>query len=734
MRYEERGLIPRALQCLFREFRSRTDVAYSARVSYLEIYNDNGRDLLGNLDEDSSSNGGPIGEEELPKVAVAEAQDGTVLLRGLSSHLVLQEEDALNLLYMGDNNRAVGETRVNLRSSRSHCVFSVVVEAREGDVVRRSKLHLVDLAGSERAHKMGADGKLLLEAKHINTSLHYLELVIMALHEKAEEGRGHIPYRNSMITSVLRDSLGGNCKTVMVATIAPHPAYTEESISTCRFAQRVSLIRNVVTVNEELDPALLIERLQEENSRLRQSTAGTGEETLTQQEMADVAFAVTAFRADPDPEARLPITGAPGKLAARLHFAAQLLRGATVESCDEVETFQAYLAGKERDGVEVYSSLAPSNKTDFMEAHERIHGSLPQLGQAIGHDSLDEEPIVPRAASPPHFGGGGKPMSDHQLFVQAPHGLSSDRKQQGTQPHCTPPAPPVEQQQQGEMAQTAWEKSRAQEVQAQLASRLSAVEERADKEKAEAQKLRQELQRARGQAGILTAQLKEKERQIAALSKCAPAVGVKKSKRKERELMAENASLRSKLKVAEALSIPNSPHTRSTSAKPRPSRGTVPPTGMVAATSSGDHLKEDRAEIPVAKREEEEEEDDEDEGENEEDQDSGQGEDVQAMVAMLQDRHKAFESFMAGYERREEVKLDSEAMAFETKQKHTEAKSHGAAVNSARDGIDEVKRLIENRRAQLNVQAALGGTTDDADPQEADLLERLHRHKTEYPS
>jgi kinesin family protein 6/9 len=105
----------------------------------------------------------------------------------------------------GDTNRAISETPMNMASSRSHCVFTVSIESRlvGSDTVRRSKLHLVDLAGSERVHKTHATGQLLREASHINKSLHFLELVIKTLAEK--KGDAYIPYRNSMMTSVLRD-------------------------------------------------------------------------------------------------------------------------------------------------------------------------------------------------------------------------------------------------------------------------------------------------------------------------------------------------------------------------------------------------------------------------------------------------------------------------------------------------------------------------------------------------
>lgn len=222
-RYDDRGLIPRALSLIFEHMRQSNQAQIIAHVSYLEIYNNQGYDLLDPNHEATKS------LDDLPRVAMLEDEDGNCHLRNLSMHAVTTEEDALNLLFLGDTNRAVSETVMNLTSSRSHCIFTVSLETRRvgSEIVLRSKLHLVDLAGSERAHKTGAKGQLLREAAYINTSLHYLEMVIVALHEKNTKGRTHIPYRNSMMTSVLRDSLGGNCKTVMVATVSPERDQTD---------------------------------------------------------------------------------------------------------------------------------------------------------------------------------------------------------------------------------------------------------------------------------------------------------------------------------------------------------------------------------------------------------------------------------------------------------------------------------------------------------------------------
>ena len=213
-RYVDRGIIPRALSYIFGKIADKTDTTYEVRVSYLEIYNEAGYDLLDPSHETK-------GLEDLPKVTLQEDHDGRIHLRNLSAQLARNEEEALNLLFVGDTNRMISETPMNMASSRSHCIFTISIEARPSgsDVVRRSKLHLVDLAGSERVKKTGIEGTVLREARYINLSLHYLEQVIVALQEKK-----FVPYRNSMMTSVLRDSLGGNCKTVMVATLSSEEA------------------------------------------------------------------------------------------------------------------------------------------------------------------------------------------------------------------------------------------------------------------------------------------------------------------------------------------------------------------------------------------------------------------------------------------------------------------------------------------------------------------------------
>ncbi|XP_075451488.1 kinesin-like protein KIF6 isoform X4 [Ascaphus truei] len=302
-RYSDRGIIPRTLSYIFEQFQKDSSKVYTVHISYLEIYNDCGYDLLDPRHEASKL-------EDLPKVTIMEDPDQNIHLKNLSLQQANNEEEALNLLFLGDTNRMIAETPMNQASTRSHCIFTIHISSKEpgSATVRRSKLHLVDLAGSERVAKTGVGGLLLTEAKYINLSLHYLEQVIIAL---AEKHRSHIPYRNSMMTSVLRDSLGGNCMTTMIATLSLDKKNIDESISTCRFAQRVAMIKNEAILNEEIDPQLMIVRLKKEVQALKDELAMiTGEqrtEELTQEEILRLEEQIQNFLEDRDPESTLDI-------------------------------------------------------------------------------------------------------------------------------------------------------------------------------------------------------------------------------------------------------------------------------------------------------------------------------------------------------------------------------------------------------------------------------------------
>uniref|UniRef100_A0A1B6MHE8 Kinesin-like protein n=1 Tax=Graphocephala atropunctata TaxID=36148 RepID=A0A1B6MHE8_9HEMI len=253
---DNQGIVPRALQDIFSAVAAVDNENVEIQMSYLEIYNEHSNDLLM-----------PITSEK-KKISLRESNDKMMEWHNLSVYPVETFSEAMELLALGDNHRIVCDTPMNLFSSRSHTILTIYLKARLQDSmeVRKAKLNLVDLAGSERVHKTGEEGIVLEEARHINLSLHYLEQVIVAL---SDSSRTHVPYRNCTMTSALRDSLGGNCMTVMVANIAINKANLEETVSTCRFAQRVALVRNELLVNTEKDLSGENNQLREEIRQLR---------------------------------------------------------------------------------------------------------------------------------------------------------------------------------------------------------------------------------------------------------------------------------------------------------------------------------------------------------------------------------------------------------------------------------------------------------------------------------
>lgn len=153
-KYDDRGIIPRAIADLFKAMKGEEQkggTSYSCFISYLEIYNQSGYDLLGETNSPGSNHSNStLGE--VPKVTMLEDEDGNFHFKNLSMHMIASEEDALNLLFLGDTNRAIAATEMNQQSTRSHCIFTIILEKREAgaDTVTRSKLNIVDLAGSER--------------------------------------------------------------------------------------------------------------------------------------------------------------------------------------------------------------------------------------------------------------------------------------------------------------------------------------------------------------------------------------------------------------------------------------------------------------------------------------------------------------------------------------------------------------------------------------------------------
>ncbi|XP_030754737.1 kinesin-II 85 kDa subunit-like isoform X2 [Sitophilus oryzae] len=269
-KYKYRGIIPRCLEYIFSNIEQTQDKP-TTYISYIEIYNEICYDLLNPKQCKVAAK-----LEELPRVVIFEDKKGEPHMRNVSVLTVATQEEAMRLLFLGETNRAIAETPLNEYSSRSHCIFTMYLSSRqtESQKLRHSKLNFVDLAGSERVYKSKITGAILTEAKHINKSLHFLQQVILAL---SQSKRAHIPYRNSVMTFVLKDSLAGNCLTVMLATLSLASKNIQESISTCKFAQRVSMIKTEPFINEIEDPyqeiVLLRNEIEELKRQLRKNSS-----------------------------------------------------------------------------------------------------------------------------------------------------------------------------------------------------------------------------------------------------------------------------------------------------------------------------------------------------------------------------------------------------------------------------------------------------------------------------
>lgn len=257
---ECRGVIPNSFEHIFSHIARSHNQQYLVRASYLEIYQEEVRDL--------------ISKDQSKRLELKERPDTGIYVKDLSSFVCKSIKEIEHVMTVGNQNRSVGATNMNLHSSRSHAIFIVTVEHSDlgpdgKHHIRVGKLNLVDLAGSERQAKTGTSGDRQKEAIKINLSLSALGNVISAL---VDGKSSHVPYRDSKLTRLLQDSLGGNAKTIMVANIGPASYNYEETLTTLRYANRAKNIRNRPRVNEDPKDALLRE-FQQEISRLKAQLA-----------------------------------------------------------------------------------------------------------------------------------------------------------------------------------------------------------------------------------------------------------------------------------------------------------------------------------------------------------------------------------------------------------------------------------------------------------------------------
>ncbi|KAI8371106.1 P-loop containing nucleoside triphosphate hydrolase protein [Blakeslea trispora] len=258
------GIIPRFAENLFEWIEQQKDEmkSYETKVSFLELYNE---DIIDLLDPKAMSN----------MITIREDSNGNISWTGVYEKSVQSSTDLLNCLFQGSVSRTTASTDMNSNSSRSHAIFSVtlvqyVKTTFNGEVISKrleSKFHFVDLAGSERLKKTNAVGERAREGISINSGLLALGNVISALGDESKRQQQHVPYRNSKLTRLLQDSLGGNSQTLMLACVSPAESNTNETLSTLKYANRAKNITNTVVINQEQS---LTDTLKEEIMRLRE--------------------------------------------------------------------------------------------------------------------------------------------------------------------------------------------------------------------------------------------------------------------------------------------------------------------------------------------------------------------------------------------------------------------------------------------------------------------------------
>ncbi|KZV84431.1 kinesin 2 [Exidia glandulosa HHB12029] len=373
------GMIPRVLNKLFVQLNEKFH-DYSVRVSYIELYNEELRDLLADDFQAPSVAAQPMGKgahkEQQPTLQIYDdSSKKGVTIQGLKEVTVKDAADAVTLLLKGSERKQIASTKFNDHSSRSHTIFTLTVHTKEhgaigDDLLKVGKLNLVDLAGAENIGRSGAKEQRAAEAGNINKSLLTLGRVITLLVEKSQ----HIPYRESKLTRLLQDSLGGKTKTCIIATVSPARCNIEETISTLDYAIRAKSIKNRPEINQRTTKNMLLKEYVAEMDRLKSDLLAAREKhgmffaQETWDEMQAEQQAVLSDLAD---------------TKSQLAEVESQLRGAN----SELEASLALIAKREQELASTRESLR-TTKLD-LEANER------RLDQT--RNALEEEIIVRQA-------------------------------------------------------------------------------------------------------------------------------------------------------------------------------------------------------------------------------------------------------------------------------------------------------------------------------------------------
>mmetsp|Transcript_108579 Transcript_108579/g.306101 ORF Transcript_108579/g.306101 Transcript_108579/m.306101 type:complete len:621 (-) Transcript_108579:268-2130(-) len=354
MTSETMGVIPRMVSSIFESIYTADEkTEFVLRTSMFEIYNEKINDLL---------------NPERENLRVREDQVRGIFIDNLTELSPGSEEEVHDIMKAGRYNRSQATTNMNDRSSRSHLVVVLTAEQKSlsDHIVKVGKLHLVDLAGSEKINKSGASGRRLDEAKNINGSLSALGNVIAAL---GDRGTSHVPYRDSKLTRVLQESLGGNSKTTLIITCSPANINGQETKSTCLFGQRAKMVKNVVKVNVDHSVEalkMMVDNKHREIRLLRDHLAQL-EQLLRSNGIAPPAMVALKASAD---------DAGCGRAAARWN----------VELLDEMQDYKEHL----RDSIQANSELARTVE-ESGNGMKHAEAALSMARERTRHDFEDQE-------------------------------------------------------------------------------------------------------------------------------------------------------------------------------------------------------------------------------------------------------------------------------------------------------------------------------------------------------